>query len=197
MEDVNYMNWVRSSGHGQALQAYNDWVFGPEPDDTNGNPLFVNGTIDGSGEREESHTINIGDPIIVHVIGTNFCLDDKDRTGNSIDTDPKIRQAIRHCAQNEDKVVTVEFKRKQDTNWTNLTAGVEEVSLTPINFEASHSNPYLNNWDDPMKPGPHRGAWSSKLLLMRIPVAGEFELKSHGKGVPPYEQKAHFNIKVQ
>jgi hypothetical protein len=194
---VNYMDWVRTSGHGQALQAYNDWVFGPDPVNRAGNPLFVNGTIDGSGVRNESATIYTDDPVIVHIIGANYCLREKDIKGNEIDTDTKIRQACQHSAQNENQLVSVEFKAKQDSNWTNLNAGVEEVNLTPINFEVSTSNPYLKDWDVPMKPGSHRGAWSSKLLLMRIPVAGDYELKFHGTGVQPYEQKAHFKIKVQ
>lgn len=191
------MDWVRTSGHEQALREYNDWVFGPDPVNRTGNPLFVNGTIDGSAVRSESATINTGDLIIVHVIGANYVSGDDDSKGSRVDNDTKIRDACRHSAQNENRLVSVEFKAKSDPNWTNLNAGVEEVGMTPVNFYADPNNPYLNDWDVPMSPGDHRGAWASKLLLMKIPVAGDFELKSHGTGVSPYEQKTHFKIRVQ
>jgi hypothetical protein len=194
---INYMEWVKTSGLEEALRAYNDWVYGPNPVNITGQPLFVNGIIGSPAVRSESATINRGDPVIVHVIGVNYILGDTDTKGNHIDNDTKIIEACQYSAQNEDLLGSVEFKGKQDTGWTDLTASVAEVSIPPVDFNAHPSNPYLNDWDDPMPPGPHRGAWSSKLLLMHIPVAGEFELRSHGKGVPPFEQKTHFKIKVQ
>jgi hypothetical protein len=193
---VNYMDWVRTSGHEQALREYNDWVFGPDPVNRTGNPLFVNGTIDGSAVRSESATINTGDLIIVHVIGANYVSGDDDSKGNRVDNDTKIRDACRHSAQNENRLVSVEFKAKSDPNWTNLNAGVEEVNMTPVNFNADPSNKYLKDWDPKMPPGKHRGAWSSKVLLMRIPVEGHFELESLGTSINEYEQNAHFNIEV-
>lgn len=190
------MEWVKTSGHEEALRAYNDWVYGPNPVNTTGQPLFLNGIIGSPAVRNESATINKDDLIIVHVIGVNYILGDTDTKGNQIDNDTKIIEACQYSAQNEDLLGSVEFKGKQDTVWTDLTAGVAEVSMTPVDFNADPSNPYLNDWDDPMPPGPHRGAWSSKLLLMQIPVAGDFELRSHGKGIPPFEQKTHFSIAV-
>jgi hypothetical protein len=194
---VNYMDWVVTSGYEQALKAYNDWVYGPNPANATGQPLFVNGIIGSPAVREESATINRGDPIIVHVIGANYILGDTDSKGNSIDNDSKIMQACQHSAENEDFVGSVEFKAEQDPNWTNLTDAVQEVSMTPVNFNADPSNPHLNDWDFPMPPGEHRGAWASKLLLLQIPEPGVFELRSHGKGIPPFEQNTYFKIKVQ
>jgi hypothetical protein len=194
---ANYMNWVLTSGHQQALQAYNDWVYGPNPINTPEQPLFVNGIIGSPAVREESATINTGDLIIVHVIGANYILGDTDSKGNPINTDTEIMQACQHSAENEDFIGSVEFKAEHDPNWTDLTGGVQEVSMTPVNFTADPSNPYLNDWDFPMPPGEHKGAWASKLLLLQIPEPGVFELRSHGKGIPPFEQNTYFKIKVQ
>jgi hypothetical protein len=198
---VNYMNWVRTSGHGQSLVAYNDWVFGPDPvNRTPGNrPLFVHGTIGKADVRKESPIINTNDLIIVHVIGTNYTIDDPDPVarGSSINNDTSIRNACRHSAQTEDQLVSVKFKKKSDPGWTDLNAGVEEVSMTPVNFYADPGNTYLNDWDIPMPSGQHRGAWSSKLLLMKIPQEGDFELRSKGTSVGGYEQNTEFKIHVK
>jgi hypothetical protein len=74
---------------------------------------------------------------------------------------------------------------------------VTEVSTQNIGIEAHANNPHLKEWDVEMPQGNHKGAWTSQLLLLKIPVAGVFELKSHGTGVPPYQQKTHFEITVQ
>jgi hypothetical protein len=196
---VDYRQWVQTSGHQQALREYNDWVFGPNPVFTPGDRnLFVHGNINSAAVRRETPTIGTNTLIIVHVVGVNFIIGDKDSKGNDVDDDPKIQAACEYSAKNEDRLVSVQFKAKQDTTWTDLTGLVTEESTQPINFDADPNNPDLEKWDVPMPAkNNHRGAWTSKLLLLKIPVAGVFELKSHGTGVPPYLQKTHFEITVQ
>jgi hypothetical protein len=195
---VDYRQWVQTSGHQPALRAYNGWVFGPNPVYTQGDPdLFVHGNINSAAVRSENPTIGTSTRIVVHVVGVNFIIGDKDTRNNDVDTDPKVSTACQFSAQNEDRKVSVEFKAKEDPNWTNLTDLVTEVSYPASNFTADPNNPDLNKWDVPMPPGNQRGAWASKLLLIKIPVAGVFNLKSHGTGIPPYQQKTNFEITVQ
>jgi hypothetical protein len=195
----DYTTWVQTSGKAQALKAYNNWVFGPNPVNTTGaDPLFVHGNINSPAVRSESATIKKDALIIVHVVGVNFIIGDKDSKGNDVDDDPKIQAACEYSAKNEDRLVSVQFKAKQETTWTDLTGLVTEESTQPFKFDADRNNPDLEKWDVPMPAkNNHRGAWISKLLLLKIPVAGVFELKSHGTGVPPYLQKTHFEITVQ
>jgi hypothetical protein len=195
---VDYRQWVQTSGHQQALREYNDWVFGPNPVFTPGDRnLFVHGNINSAAVRRETPTIGTNTLIIVHVVGVNFIIGDKDTRNNNVDTDPKVTAAVQFSAQNEDRKVSVEFKAKQVPNWTDLTDLVREVSYPPSNFIADPNNPFLQQWDDPMRPNNQRGAWASKLLLLKIPDAGVFELRSDGTGIPPYRQQTHFEITVQ
>jgi len=190
--------WVQASGHQEALRAYNKWVFGPNPVYTEGDPdLFVHGNINSAAVRSENPRISTNTRIVVHVVGVNYIIGDIDTKGNNVDSDQKVTAACQHSAQNEDKKVSVQFKRKQDTNWTDLTDLVQEVDYPSSNFTADPNNPDLDKWDDPMRPGNQKGAWASKLLLLQIPVAGVYNLKSHGTGIPPYEQRTNFEITVQ
>jgi hypothetical protein len=194
---VNYMDWVVTSGYEQALKAYNDWVFGPNPVNNDHHPpLFVSGTIGSPEVRSESRTIDKGSLIVVHVIGVNYVYGDDDSQGSRVDGKTRLKKALEHSAEKEDRLVYVKFKAKQETSWIDLTRGVKSASMEPFKFNADPSNRYLNDWDDPMDSGDHTGAWSSKLLLMKIPVAGDFELISRGIGIKGYEQNTDFKIKV-
>jgi hypothetical protein len=200
-EAVSYRQWVQGSGHQQALRAYNDWVFGPNPVFNKGDPnLFIHGEINSPAVRQEAATIDTNTLIVVHVVGANFIIGDKDSSNNDVDADPKVSAACQFSARNEDRKVSVEFKGQADPNWTNLTDLVTEASYPPSNFTASPQNPYLGKWDVPMPSGNQRGSWASKLLLLKVPPAGRgkvFELKSHGTGIQPYQQKTHFEISVE
>lgn len=218
---VNARDWVQPSGYEQALEAYNNWVFGPNPVYTKGDTeLFIHGNINSGAVRRESATVSkgatvsTGTLIVVHVVGVNFIIGDIDTRNNPIDDDQKVIEALQFSAQNEDKKVFVRIRARQEltpeqtepteeqtdkeaeiAGWTILTDLVKEVSYPPSNFTASP--PDLEKWDVPMPGGPQRGAWASKLLLLKIPVTGVFELKSHGTGIPPYQQQTHFEITVE
>jgi hypothetical protein len=196
--EATYRQWVQQSGQQQALRAYNDWVFGPNPVYTQGDSdLFVHGNINSPAVRSENPTIGTGTRIVVHVVGVNFIIGDIDTRKNNVDNDSKVSAAVQFSAQNEDRKTSVRFKRKQDPGWTDLTDLVQEVSYPPSPFTADGNNPDLNKWDDPMRKGNQRGAWASKLLLLKIPVAGVFNLESQGTGIAPYAQNTKFEITVQ
>ena len=210
---VDARQWVQQSGYEQALEAYNNWVFGPNPVYTKGDPhLFIHGNINSSAVRRESATVSTDTLIVVHVVGVNFIIGDNDTRNNLLDDEQKVNAACRFSAQNEDKKVFVRIKagegpsEKQTeqinemteiASWTDLTDLVREVTYPPSKFTA-HDHPDLNRWDIPMPSGDQTGAWASKLLLLKIPQTGNvFQLKSHGTGIPPYQQQTHFEITVE
>ena len=216
MAAVNATQWVQQSGYEQALEAYNKWVFGPNPVYTKGDAnLFIHGNINSSAVRQESATVGTNTLIVVHVVGVNFIIGDTDTRGIFLDDEQKISAALKFSAQNEDKKVFVRIKDRGEltpeqtepideqteiASWTDLTGLVREVTYPPSEFVPSLQNADLNKWDDPMpaeEGKSQKGAWTSKLLLLKIPVTGVFELKSHGTGIPPYQQQTHFEITVE
>lgn len=200
-QEVDFMIWVQKLGHEQALKAYNEWVFGQNPVYTEGDKyLFIHGEINSPATRQGEATVNPNTVIVVHVVGVNFIIGDTDTQNNQLNDDPKVSAACQFSARNEDRRQSVNIKTKGGQNWTDLTNLVEEVTYTPDRFTADPNNPDLKKWDVEMPEGPQRGAWASKLLLLKAPtdqVGKDFELKSHGTGIPPYQQKTHFEIKVR
>lgn len=211
---VDARQWVQGSGYEEALRSYNDWVFGPNPVYRQGDRyLFIHGNINSAAVRHEIATVSTNTILVVHVVGVNFIIGDTDTQNNQLGDEQKVSQACQYSAQNEDKKVFVRIKVKEEptaeqtepideqtdlASWTDLTDLVREVSYPPSKFIADPNNPDLNKWDNPMPPGEHTGAWASKLLLLKIPQKGiVFELRSHGTGIPPYQQQTHFEIKVE
>lgn len=213
---IDPRQWVQQSGYEEALVAYNNWVFGQNPVYTEGmQNLFIHGNINSSAVRRESATVGKGTLIVVHVVGVNYIIEDTDTRGIFLDDVQKVSAACKYSAQNEDKKVFVRIRAREGLSeeqiqtteeqtdeeaeiagWTILTDLVKEVTYTPSKFNADPQNSDLNKWDDPMRQGDQTGAWASKLLLLKIPVTGVFELKSHGTGIPQYQQHTHFEITV-
>ena len=179
------------------LKGFNDWVFGDEnyPNQKAGT-LFVQGNINDPAVRKESHTINRGEAIIVHVVGTNFIKKDKDSNGNEIDDDNNIKK---HCQDDEgtDHCDFVKIKGPGDKDWTDLNKHVVQVRTSPDDFKASANNPDLGKWNPAMPSGSQRGAWSSKMLVLRLSDPGVYELSSQGHGANEYRQRADFEITVK
>ena len=201
---TNYSEWVvKNEGKLKAfLKEYNDWVFGDQyyPNQKPG-MLFVQGNVNDPTAREESHTVKRGEPIIVHVLGTNFIKSEIVSNGIEIgeEEDDKI---MRHCRDEEgtDHCDNVRIKGPGDKAWADLDEHVVQVRTSPGNFTASAKNPDLDKWNPPMPSGPQRGAWSSKMLVLEVPETAEtgiYELISNGRGSNNYEQRAKFKITVQ
>jgi hypothetical protein len=197
---TNYSEWVNTN-EGQLkgfLKQYNDWVFGADPyPKQKPKMLFVHGSIGSPEVREESHDIKRGEPIIVHVIGTNFVKEDRDANGNIINDDNQI---IRACQDEEgtDQCDFVKIKGPGDKDWTSLAQHVSVVRSTPDRFDANNSD--LDKWKPEMRRGDRRGAWSSKLLVLEVPETantGVYELSCGGHGSDDYRQRADFKITVQ
>jgi hypothetical protein len=179
------------------LKEFNEWVFGDEyyPNQKPG-MLFVQGNINDPAVRKESHTIKSGEPIIVHIVGTNFIRKDRDSSGKEIDDDNKIRRA---CQDEEgaDQCDFVKIKGPGDKDWTDLKEHIVHVRTSPEDFTASANNPDLGKWNPPMPPGRQRGAWSSKMLVLKLPDPGVYELSYEGHAANDYRQLADFKITVQ
>lgn len=197
---ANYSKWVETS-QGQLkryLKEYNDWVFGarPYPEQKPG-MLFVQGKIGSSEVREESHDIKRGEPIIVHVIGTNFVIGDKDKRGDEIKDKNDIERACQD-EEGDDGCEFVKIKGPGDEDWTSLDQYVDVVRSTPDKFYADNSD--LNKWNPKMDRGDRTGAWLSRLLVLDVPKTadpGVYELSCKGHGSDGYEQHAEFKITVQ
>lgn len=179
------------------LKEFNDWVYGDEfyPNQKPG-MLFVQGNINNPAVRKESHTIKSGEPIVVHVIGTNFIKKDRDGSGKEVDDDNRIGRA---CQDEEgtDLCDFVKIKGPGDKDWTDLNEHVVQVRTSPDDFTASANNSDLGKWNPPMPSGPQRGAWSSKMLVLKLSDPGVYELSSQGHGSNDYRQRADFTITVQ
>ena len=197
---TNYGEWVNTN-EGQLkafLKEFNDWVFSnnPYPSQKPGK-LFLQGKIGDPGVRQESHDINRGEPIIVHVVGTNFIKGDNDRRGNRIDDDNQIKAACQD-EEGDDGVDFVKIKRQGDTDWTHLDEFVKIVRSSPDDFGANNSD--LGKWKPPMTAGRLRGAWSSRLLALKVPEEAEtgvYELSFEGHGSNNYRQRGNFNITIR
>jgi hypothetical protein len=217
--------WVLPSGYEEALEAYNTWVFGPSPVYKKGDEnLFIHGNINNSAVRQERPIVSkavtptTGTLIVVHVVGVNYIIGDTDTRGIFLDNKQKVKEALQYSAQKEDKKDFVRIRAReglseeqiQETEkqtdeeaeiagWTILTDLVKEVTYDPSEFFPSVQNADLNKWDVPMPAEEGKsqtGAWASKLLLLRIPETGVFVLKSHGTGIPQYQQHTQFDITV-
>ena len=179
------------------LQEFNDWVFGDEfyPNQKPGR-LFVQGNINNPAVRKESHTIKRGEPIIVHVVGTNFIKNDKDSNSKEVDDDNKIGRA---CQDEEgaDHCDFVKIMGPGDKDWTDLNEHVVQVRTPPADFTASANNSDLGKWNPPMPSGSQRGAWSSKMIVLKLSDPGVYELSFQGHAANGYRQLADFAITVQ
>lgn len=197
---TDYSEWViRNEGQLKGfLNEYNDWVFGPDPYPNQiPGKLFVHGNIGNPKVRKESHDIKRGQPIILHIVGTNFVKDDKDRNGKKIERDDEIESACQD-GERDDAVDFVKIKGPGEKDWTSLAGYVSVVRSQPHRFNADNSD--LGKWIPEMPSGERRGAWSSKLLVLRAPETantGVYELSCEGHAGDGYRQSADFMINVQ
>src|SRR5206468_7381203 len=201
---TDYKSWCLHYGqrldnrtHDDWIKEYTKWVFGKEPPypDRPGNPLFVHGDMrnDNLPRREEA-SIYKNDPIIVHVVGVNYVKGDKDREGNTINSDQEIIDAC-NAGEHENQPGHVMFKNVNDKDFTDLSSSVEQLRPEVFDFTADGSNSDLKNWDVPMPSGPQRGAWACQLLLLKIPEQGEFILNFDADGLPPFRSAGEYKIK--
>jgi len=209
---VNYLGWcIKKPGklagrtHQDWLMEYAKWTFSSFPYHRKGQPLFVHGNYNArTGCRKEvnlkdgpdsSVTIFMNDPIIVEVIGVNYIMGDADRLGKTIKNEEDIM-----CALNfEDEMHSdgkVMFKNIMDSHFTDISSCVERIRTKIFRFSASKYNPYLQEWDIPMPSGSHLGAFSSQLLLLKIPVSGEYLLKFEARSFSDFESCGIYQIIV-
>jgi hypothetical protein len=209
---VNYLGWcikkpnkLAGRTHEEWLMEYAKWTFGSFPYHRKGQPLFVHGNYNArTGCRKEvnlkdgpdsSVTIFKNDPIIVEVIGVNYIIGDADRLGKPIKSEEDIISALNfeNEMHSDGKVM---IKNIMDRHFTNISSCIDRVRTKIFRFSASKYNPYLQEWDIPMPSGIHLGAFSSQLLLLKIPVSGEYLLKFEARSFSDFESCGIYQIIV-
>jgi len=202
---TDYYDWVVPYGqqlngktHEGWLKEYNDWVFGDSYPAQPTGALILQGTVGSSAANNVSATINTNDAIVLHVIGANIIGVDYDKNGFKFDTDDRIRKGSDDSEQ-EDSVKYVDFRKTSDAenSTTSLIRGVCQVKMAPVNTFVSPNNPDLSKWKPPMPSGTQRSAWTSQLLLMKIPETGTYVLRSNAEGERPYAQIINCTINVR
>jgi hypothetical protein len=203
---TDYKRWCLHYGqkldnrtHDDWIKEFTKWVFGKQPPypDRPGNPLFVHGDMKNNNQsRRMQVSIYKNDPIIVHVVGANFVKGDKDKEGNTINSDQEIKDAC-NAGEHEDQPGNVQFKIANEKDFTDLSSCVEQLRPEVFDFEVDGSNSDLKSWDVEMPKGPQRGAWSCQLLLLKIPEPGDYLLNFDAKCVPPFESRAEYKIDVK
>ena len=202
---TDYKDWCIPYGeklagrtHEEWVEEYTKWVFGPAPyPKQREGSLFVHADMENSPKaRQENVQINKNDPIIVHVIGVNFVIGEKDGSGNLI----RNEEDLLKCSNREEQADgpgKVELKNEEDESFADLSSCVEQIRPFPIKFNVDTNNPDLEKWDVPMKPANNvTGAWASQLLLLKIPQTGKYTLRFDAEGIPPYRSCGEYTINV-